>query len=178
MSDTIKIVVVGDGAVGKTCLLVVYAKGEFPTEYVPTVFENYSTSVTRGHDEYDVQLWDTAGQEELESIRCLSYPNTNVVIMCFAVAEPTSFENISARWLPEVTRYTDKPALLLVGTKTDLRIGSEGVSRDSAKKLANQIGAVAYLECSAIKNEGVKEIFDQAIESALNPGSGGCCSVQ
>jgi small GTP-binding protein len=62
MTGTLKLVVIGDGAVGKTCLLVVYAKGSFPTEYVPTVFENYKCKVTVSNVEYNVQLWDTAGQ--------------------------------------------------------------------------------------------------------------------
>jgi small GTP-binding protein len=77
MSKPLKIVVIGDGAVGKTCLLVVYAKGGFPTEYVPTVFENYKCRVNIGGTEYIIQLWDTAGQEELVNVRQLSYPNTD-----------------------------------------------------------------------------------------------------
>ena len=83
MSTGIKLVVVGDGAVGKTCLLVVYSNSTFPTDYVPTVFENSKAKVKVNNTEYSIQLWDTAGQEELENIRTLSYPNTDIFLLCF-----------------------------------------------------------------------------------------------
>jgi small GTP-binding protein len=179
MAEGIKIVVVGDGAVGKTCLLVVYAKGEFPTEYVPTVFENYSSQVTRGSDTVDVQLWDTAGQEELETIRCLSYPNTDVFLMCFSLVEPTSLQNLTLKWLPELKRYVQDLKIMLIGTKADLRTDSNAVSPADIKKISSQLGAISTHECSAARGEGVKEIFEAAIDAAFTPaGGGGCCNVQ
>jgi small GTP-binding protein len=121
MAKTLKLVVIGDGAVGKTCLLVVYAKGNFPTEYVPTVFENYKCKVTANNIEYSVQLWDTAGQEELVNVRQLSYPNTDVFLVCFSVGDRTSYDNVASKWVEEIRQYSKNPALLLVGTKADLR---------------------------------------------------------
>jgi small GTP-binding protein len=182
MSKAIKLVVVGDGAVGKTCLLVVYAKGTFPTEYIPTVFENYKTKVTIGGEEYNVQLWDTAGQEELENVRVLSYPSTDCFILCFSVADRRSFEACRSKWFEEVkTQHGDcDPIYMIVGTKTDLRAGSENaVSPQEGKTLAQQVGAFAYVECSALLNEHVQEVFDKAINQVLSPGAGGgCCCVQ
>jgi small GTP-binding protein len=180
MTKTLKLVVIGDGAVGKTCLLVVYAKGSFPTEYVPTVFENYKCKVTVNSIEYSVQLWDTAGQEELVNVRQLSYPNTDVFLMCFAVSERTSFENIKNKWVDEIKQYSKDPVLLLVGTKADLReTADDPVSVEDGKTLARQIGAFDYIECSAIKCQGVKDVFDRAIIQAVTPaGGGGCCQVQ
>jgi small GTP-binding protein len=181
MVKPVKIVVVGDGAVGKTCLLVVYDKGQFPTEYVPTVFDNYSSRITVDEVEYDVQLWDTAGQEDLETIRCLSYPDTDIFILCFSVTEKISLNNVQSMWLPELKRYATKPQLMLVATKADLR-GSENeqVSKADAEKMARQLGALAYLECAAINNQGVTEVFEKAIQLAaqMETRGGGCCSVQ
>jgi small GTP-binding protein len=180
MSRTLKLVVIGDGAVGKTCLLVVYAKGTFPTEYVPTVFENYKCKVTVDNIEHNVQLWDTAGQEELVNVRQLSYPNTDVFLMCFSVADRTSYDNIKNKWVDEIKQYVKEPMFLLVGTKQDLRDSAEGpVSPQEGEQLKDQIGAFAYVECSAIKCQGIKDAFDKAIVNAVHPpGAKGCCCVQ
>jgi small GTP-binding protein len=177
--NTLKLVVIGDGAVGKTCLLVVYAKGSFPTEYVPTVFENYKCKVTIGTKEHNIQLWDTAGQEELVNVRQLSYPNTDVFLMCFSVADKTSYDNIKSKWVDEIKQYVKSPNLLLVGTKADLR-DTSSVTQEQGEQLKSDIGAFAYVECSAIKCQGVKDVFDQAIVYAASPpGGGGCgCTVE
>jgi small GTP-binding protein len=178
----LKLVVVGDGAVGKTCLLVVYAKGSFPTEYVPTVFENYKCKVVVNGAEQTVQLWDTAGQEELENVRILSYPNTHVFLFCFSVADRTSYENIKNKWFQEVKTYQGScnPLYLLVGTKSDLRNDAERpIEPEEGRQLATQLGCFDYMECSAIKCQGVNDIFQVAIEHTLTLSShGGCCNVQ
>jgi small GTP-binding protein len=180
MAKTLKLVVIGDGAVGKTCLLVVYAKGTFPTGYVPTVFENYKCKVTVNEVEYNVQLWDTAGQEELVNVRQLSYPNTDVFLMCFSVADRTSYDNMKNKWVDEIKQCSKDPVLLLVGTKADLRDAADDpVSGPDGEALARQIGAFEYIECSAIKCQGVKDVFDKAIVHAVSPAAGGgCCNVQ
>ncbi|KAI2571538.1 RHOJ isoform 1 [Pan troglodytes] len=81
----LKCVVVGDGAVGKTCLLMSYANDAFPEEYVPTVFDHYAVTVTVGGKQHLLGLYDTAGQEDYNQLRPLSYPNTDVFLICFSV---------------------------------------------------------------------------------------------
>ncbi|EAX83680.1 multidrug resistance protein, putative [Trichomonas vaginalis G3] len=188
MSNNIKLVVVGDGAVGKTCLLVVYARNEFPSEYVPTVFDNYTAKVKIDDTLYPVQLWDTAGQEELENIRTLSYQNTSVFLLCFSVTTPTTFDNLTTVWIPEIKRYVKNPEILLIGTKADLRNdeqtlknleadGKAPITLEQAQQKAKEIGAIAYCECSALKNEGVREAFDKAINHIIEKDNGGCCHL-
>lgn len=119
--QTIKCVVVGDGAVGKTCLLISYTTNKFPSEYVPTVFDNYAVTVMIGGEPYTLGLFDTAGQEDYDRLRPLSYPQTDVFLVCFSVVSPSSFENVREKWVPEITHHCQKTPFLLVGTQIDLR---------------------------------------------------------
>nr|NP_001335960.1 Rac and Cdc42-like 2 protein [Ciona intestinalis]XP_026691556.1 rac and Cdc42-like 2 protein isoform X1 [Ciona intestinalis]CAD48481.1 Rcl2 protein [Ciona intestinalis] len=176
----VKIVVVGDGAVGKTCMCITYANGVFPSDYVPTIFDNYAATSTFEGISYNLALWDTAGQEEYDRLRPLSYPRTNVFLLCFSVVSPASFFSISSKWHPEVSHHSPKTPCILIGTKQDLRDDEETVKKlkntDSApiryeqgEALAKQLGAVKYVECSALKKVGVDSVFQDAISAVLNP---------
>ena len=100
--EKIKCVVVGDGAVGKTSLLMSYGKNSFPVEYVPTVFDNYSVTVDVDHKTIVLSLWDTAGQEDYDRLRPLSYPGTDVFIVCYSMVDPESFKNVKKKWIKEL----------------------------------------------------------------------------
>jgi len=143
----IKCVVVGDGAVGKTCLLWVYAQNTFPEEYVPTVFDNYSANVMVDGKTINLGLWDTAGQEDYDRLRPLSYPGTNIFLICFSVINPISLENVKEKWLPEVTHHCPNVPIILVGTKIDMREDAGQI-----EKLKKQgLKPVTFEEGDAIK---------------------------
>ena len=208
-----KFVVVGDGGCGKTCLLISYSQGYFPDvgnatedrwsnansnqKYVPTVFENYlsHTEHKPSGKTVELALWDTAGQEEYDRLRPLSYPETDLLFVCFAIDCPNSLENvmdkvsvwlvillyfpsdIKSQWYPEVLHFCPTTPLMLVGLKSDLRTkracidllktqGLTPVTQEQGQNVARQMGAI-YVECSSKEMTGVHEIFDLAVDTAV-----------
>ncbi|TDZ74679.1 GTP-binding protein rhoA [Colletotrichum sidae] len=204
-----KLVIVGDGACGKTCLLIVFSKGTFPEVemqlrsidaidastaapvYVPTVFENYVADVEVDGKHVELALWDTAGQEDYDRLRPLSYPDSHVILICFAVDSPDSLDNVQEKWISEVLHFCQGLPIILVGCKKDLRYDSktieelrktsqkpvspeevsppatEALTLNSGEEIRKKIGAYKYLECSAKTNEGVREVFEHATRAAL-----------
>jgi len=187
--QNIKCVVVGDGAVGKTCLLISYTTNAFPGEYIPTVFDNYSANVMVDGKPINLGLWDTAGQEDYDRLRPLSYPQTDVFLVCFSVISKDSHGNVKSKWVPEIQHHAPGVPILLVGTKSDLRNdkstisqlenrGTTMVTKAEGEGLARDVGAEKYVECSALTQEGLKQVFDDAIRAAMQPKKkkkkGGC----
>ncbi|KAK3195248.1 hypothetical protein Dsin_026558 [Dipteronia sinensis] len=174
----IKCVTVGDGAVGKTCLLISYTSNTFPTDYVPTVFDNFSANVMVDGQTVNLGLWDTAGQEDYNRLRPLSYRGADVFLLAFSLISRPSYENISKKWVPELRHYAPSVPIVLVGTKLDLREdrqfqldypGASIISTEQGQELKKQIGALAYVECSSKTQQHVKAVFDAAIKAVLQP---------
>jgi len=130
--------------------LIVFSKGTFPEVYVPTVFENYVADVEVDGKHVELALWDTAGQEDYDRLRPLSYPDSHVILICFAVDSPDSLDNVQEKvcfclshsslspfhgplcltllinflllqWISEVMHFCSGLPIILVGCKKDLR---------------------------------------------------------
>ncbi len=120
----------------------------------------------------------SAGQDDYDRLRPLSYPQTDVFLVLFSVISPASFENVKAKWIPEIRHSCPESPILLVGTKSDLRDdqqiaaalaqrGQQMISVEDAQRLARDISAVGYFECSAWTQDGLKFVFDEAVRAAL-----------
>lgn len=144
----------------------------------------------------ELALWDTAGQEEYDRLRPLSYPETDVILIGFAVDYPVSLGNVQdkvslavtspngalthrspSKWYPEINHFCEGVPIILVGLKTDLRSdkhalamlaaqGTKPVTREQGQAVAREIGAAHYVECSSKNREGVQEVFDTALREA------------
>jgi len=162
MSKDLKVMVVGDKSVGKTCLLISYTTNSFPNEYVPTVFDNYTTKITVDSSVVNLGLWDTAGGEEYDTMRPLSYPGTDVFLICYDIFNPASFESVLRKWEPEIReQVVPRPPIILVGTKSDLRDSQsalatlaaakeEPINPEMGEEMKEEIGASKFLECSSL----------------------------
>ncbi|KAG2006523.1 hypothetical protein GB937_008673 [Aspergillus fischeri] len=155
----------------------------------------------------ELSLWDTAGQEEFDRLRALSYEDTHVIMLCFSVRlllhlegrrletrpdhvdSPDSFENVATKWIDEIRENCPGVKLVLTALKCDLRKDDElndnpnAITFEQGLAKAKEIGAVKYLECSAVQNRGIRETFYEAAKVALDvkpagsSGSKGQCII-
>ena len=163
MSEThLKVVTVGNDGEGKTSMLITYITEEFPNDLIPTVFDNRSMGTTTSHGQLvSLALWDTAGADDYDRLRPLSYPQTDVFLLCFGV-DTDDFECIKTRWYPELHHYCPNVPVILVATKTDLRDNdriSDTITAKQGRKMAEEIRAMYYMETSSLRNEGLNELF-------------------
>jgi Ras-related C3 botulinum toxin substrate 1 len=177
--------------------LISFATGEFPVEYVPTVFENYSAKMKINDKIVFLHLWDTAGQEDYDRLRPLSYPDSDIVLLCFSTTSKNSYDSVLEKWHPEIKHYLPNTPVILVGTKVDLRDSrqedpnaekTEYVTKEEVfsflflysflsflqgEQLGQDIGAVQYMEVSAkaacdTGGGGLQQIFLECVKTVMS----------
>jgi small GTP-binding protein len=171
-----KALIVGDGAIGKTCLLsrltnnvVDWSDGSPP--YEPTTFTNFQLTWESEPDEtnptpqiLDLELWDTAGQEGFEQLRTLSYPGTDIYLIGYSTDSLISLNNIEHKWLQEIKQglldqnENAPPWTIMVGTKMDLRAAD--VTVEKASEVAKSIDACCLVDTSAKMDDTTKSGTD------------------
>lgn len=187
-----KVVLIGDGACGKTCLLEVFKNDKFPEVYVPTVVDNFIKVVEFDKDKHrsaSLALWDTAGQDDYDTIRPLSYRETDLVILCYSIDNKKNTKNIEKKWLMEIKNYCPSAKYFLVALKKDLRndpgVDKEDlITEEEGKEIAKKIKAEKFFECSALKRLNINEIFEAAAqfvyyseETASPRDNCACCGI-
>lgn len=182
-----KFVIIGDGAVGKTSLLMTFINKGFPDKYEPTIMDQYNVDLPFQDETMKLSIWDTAGQENFGELRNLSYPDVDLFIVCYSCVGRASFNNIKPMWLEEVKK--NSALFVLVGTKSDLinQIKEEEgehsiVHKTEAETLLKSIEGKGSFQCSALMNQGVQDVFKRSVKFvydervAAQPG-GGCCTL-
>ncbi|KAL9648567.1 hypothetical protein ABK040_012226 [Willaertia magna] len=166
----IKTVCVGDFTCGKTSMIFVLSGSVQNTRnmaYIPTLFDNHNKEVIFNNDNiFTVGLWDTAGEDYN---RPLTYPGANLFIICFSIGNPTSFENVTNKWIKEVRKHCPNVPVLLCGTKVDLREDKKSlfnltkldyvaISKEEGIAKAKEIGAIGYIETSSFEAIGFEDL--------------------
>uniref|UniRef100_H3C738 Uncharacterized protein n=1 Tax=Tetraodon nigroviridis TaxID=99883 RepID=H3C738_TETNG len=168
-------ILVGDGAVGKSSLVVSYTTNACSQ---PSLSLLSSATVVVDGRPVQLQLCDTAGQDELERLRPLCYWNTDVFLLCYSVVRPGSFRSLTSRWFPEIQQHCPGAPVVLVGTQVDQREDVQvlidlarnkerPVGTEEGRRLAQELGAVGFCECSALTQKNLKEAFDAAILASM-----------
>lgn len=185
----VNVVIVGDERIGKTSLLTTYATGSFPRQYVPTIFDQKSRVIKHAAGTVCLELHDTAGQEEFDRLRLLSYPLADVFLVAFDISNPSSFQNIEPKWFPELKYHRPECPIVLVGTKVDLKDKQETVqklrnkgqvmtSQEEINGLMERMEAKAFAEVSSKEEIALNELFDLATDVVLkNQQKAACCTI-
>ena len=170
----IKCVIVGDCDTGKTCIIQSYCNQNlliFEQEYIPTVFDWYKTN--------NFKLWDMAGDASLHSLRYLSYPKTDIILLTFSVINKASYLNVKNKWFTELKKYTPNSPIILIGTKTNKRsLYQNSITKDQGLLLQKDINAIKYFECSSFSLQEVNDVFIYAFQIINNqPKNYYCCII-
>ncbi|KAI8065676.1 hypothetical protein BC940DRAFT_304008 [Gongronella butleri] len=173
-----KLVIVGDGNVGKTGLVRCFVTKKLAVdgEYTATIFDSHVMDVKWQNKHVEYLLWDTAGQEEYDRLRLLAYPDSDVIMVCFSVGDPETLDNVLELWLPEINRHCRGIPFILAGCKSDLRADKATIDTLAAQEkspityregfqVAQDIGAVGYVETSAKLGLNVEAAFLQALSA-------------
>ncbi|XP_041669207.1 rho-related GTP-binding protein RhoV-like [Cheilinus undulatus] len=179
LREEVSCMLVGDGAVGKTSMIISYIFNGYNSEYRQTAFDVFTGLVYVNGNPTRIKLIDTAGQEEFGHLRSLCYAHVDVFILCFSLVNPVSFNNVTSRWIPQIRAGNKTSPIILVGTQSDLRhnadvlihldqfMNTKPVHSRRAGRLAHRIRAQDYVECSALTQHNLKDVFDSAISAAI-----------
>ena len=187
----IKISLLGDQNVGKTCICGAFLGLEFINDTLSTIGKDKMDAVMKMDDGEEMKLviWDTAGQERFQSIALSSIKNSQGIIVAFDVTSKKSFNNV-VKWLEQINDKTNKVAIVLFGNKCDME--KREVTKEEAENFAKE-HHLPYFETSAKEkiniNEGFSKVANEAyakygnkegidLEDGKKPNGGGCCGKE
>ncbi|KAM0748187.1 P-loop containing nucleoside triphosphate hydrolase protein [Meredithblackwellia eburnea MCA 4105] len=176
----LKLLCLGSRSCGKTALMSVVQRNYFPEVFVPAVFEVDKFEVNLEGETFEMSLWDTFDREEYYRLRFLSYPETDVVMICYSIQDPMSLEDVVNKWAPEARQFLGSVPIVLVGLKLDLRdneraknqlaeTGNRILQWEDGDAVKRKIGAELFIECSAKRGprDDLRRIFREAAQMAL-----------
>jgi len=171
MSDNIivlKLVLLGDSAVGKTSLINMYAHHQFKEDYKPTLGVSICVKeLETEHNQIRLVIWDIAGQEKYDLSRKMFFQGVVGALFIYDITRHATFKNIESKWLEDLNEYGEKDlAYVLIGNKIDLQ-DSRTVSNEEGRALADKIDASNLVETSAKYGENVEKAFEKLVFQIL-----------
>lgn len=177
----VTVVVVGDSLAGKSAMAHAFVHRCFPEESLSTALDQMETLLVCNGETVYLNLWDTPGSSAYDALRPLTYPEADAVLVCFALDNRESLVNVEQKWAPEIRESLPNVPIILVGNKQDLRNSDQQplcevnngqtsesfVSTSEGTAVSQCVGATAYVECSALVDQCLDEVFHAAIEAAL-----------
>mmetsp|Transcript_11661 Transcript_11661/g.19904 ORF Transcript_11661/g.19904 Transcript_11661/m.19904 type:complete len:198 (-) Transcript_11661:67-660(-) len=167
----LKLLLIGNSGVGKSCVLVRFVDDEFDEDTPCTIGVDYKNTV---FDDFhgkrvNLSIWDTAGQEKFRSLTSSYYRGTHGIVVVFDVNDRESFDNVD-QWINEAQLYAVKcdPVMLLIGNKIDKP--DRVVSKKEATEFARSKGMV-YIETSAKTKVGIQQTFEELVQKILDKGN-------
>lgn len=160
----LKILTLGDSAVGKSAILIRYTQDRFHSNYLTTVGIDYQSKIIHYKNrEIEMQIWDSAGQEKYRAISKQYYKKANGILLLYDVTSRESFQNIK-KWIRDINNnIVMKPFLILVGNKIDLE---RKVTQQEGEELAQKYN-VLFFETSASTGKGIEETFQALVENIM-----------
>ena len=161
--ESIKIAFLGSCGVGKTCIAQRYINNSFQENYISTTASYLHKIITRNNKYYQLDIWDTAGQEKFRALGKNFYKDAFIVILVYDITRNDSFDGLKKVWYPDLLQYGEnKPILAVVGNKCDLYEEKEIVDEDEARKFAEEINA-KFMIVSAKSNINIQNLFSDLI---------------
>ena len=163
----IRLSIIGDSKTGKTSIINRYLGQEFSIDMISNIGIDKQEVIRKMKDgnEMKIIIWDTAGQERFHSISSGTIKNSQGIIVCFALNDKNSFDNVLT-WLQDVREISSKIPIVLFGNKCDL-IEERKVTNEEAKEFADN-NEIIYFETSAKDNINIKEGFEKISEEAYS----------
>ena len=163
----IKVTLIGESSVGKTCIINRFCKGVFNTDVESTLGANYSQKkLEKNGQKIRLDLWDTAGQEKYRAIGTHFYKESYIVCLVYDITSKESFENLKTIWYPDLKEYGEEYKIVaLIGNKLD-KFLEEEVSEEEGRKFAKEINAV-YKRTSALEGTGLEDLFNELVDKYL-----------
>ncbi len=166
---SIKITLIGNSGVGKTCIIRRYSLNDYVENPVSTTGGNYSSKfVEINGNQYQLDLWDTAGQERFRSLTKHFYKDAYIIVLVYDITKQDTFDELKSIWYPNVQQMGEKYTVLaVVGNKSDL-FEDEEVKEDEARQYTESIGAT-FMQVSAKSGANIDLLFDTLVRKYLGP---------
>ncbi|KAH9258942.1 hypothetical protein BASA81_002562 [Batrachochytrium salamandrivorans] len=163
----IKLLMIGDSGVGKTCLLLRYANDSFSPTFITTIGIDFKIKTVSIDDSVvKLQIWDTAGQERFRTITVSYFRGAQGILLCYDVCDRGSFENI-ANWIAQIEQHADVNVIkVLIGNKCDADPSKIQVTEAEGQALADQYGIKFYLT-SAKSDIRVTDAFESVARDVM-----------